>query len=524
MNLANWLSRNGRSFADRPAIILGTRALRSYRETALRAGQLAQALITDLGLHAGDRVALFATNGPDYADILYAIWWSGLVAVPVNAKLHPSELTHILKNSGARLLFVSADKASTVQQAETGSLRVIEMGSGDHLRLLQNDGMAVAPASPDDAAWLFYTSGTTGKPKGAILTHRNLAAMCAGYWACIDRLGPQDNLLHAAPMSHGSGIYILPHMACGSCMIVPESGGFEPAEIANLLSVHQNVSLFAAPTMVNRLTRFEEQIPVDGLKALIYGGAPMYVADAQAALARFGPRLVQIYGQGESPMTITCLDRETIANTADPHHTEKLGSVGLPYPNVLVDVVDDRGQSLPCGESGEIIVKGESVMPGYWRNEDATAQAVRNGWLFTGDIGRFDSRGYLSLVDRSKDMVISGGSNIYPREVEEVLLSHPDVREASVIGRPDPEWGEVVVAYIVGDATPNALDLYCLDHIARFKRPKHYIVIDALPKSNYGKILKTALRRLDAEGSANQLRRPLNFAHAPTFGGNDGRF
>jgi long-chain acyl-CoA synthetase len=228
----------------------------------------------------------------------------------------------------------------------------------------------------------------------------------------------------------------------------------------------------------------------------------MYVEDALAALERFGPRLAQIYGLGESPMTITTLSRQDIADRAHPRWLARLASAGRPFAGVEV-MVADADRSLPDGEAGEVLCRSDVVMAGYWRDEAASAAALRGGWLHTGDIGAFDHDGYLTLMDRSNDLIISGGSNIYPREVEEVLLRHRQVREVSVIGRPDREWGEAVVAYVVGEASRDALDALCLDHIARFKRPKHYVFVDALPKNNYGKVLKTELRKMDAAREQN---------------------
>jgi long-chain acyl-CoA synthetase len=225
----------------------------------------------------------------------------------------------------------------------------------------------------------------------------------------------------------------------------------------------------------------------------------MYLADALAALERFGPRFAQIYGQGESPMTITLLSKQEIADREHPRWTERLASAGRPFAGVEVMVAGADNRPLPAGETGEILCRGDVVMPGYWTNPDATTATLRRGWLHTGDVGAFDADGYLTLKDRSKDVIISGGSNIYPREVEEILLEHERVQEVSVIGRPDPEWGEVVVAYVVGDADRKELDAMCLNGIARFKRPKDYVFVPGLPKNNYGKILKTELRELDAE-------------------------
>jgi long-chain acyl-CoA synthetase len=259
------------------------------------------------------------------------------------------------------------------------------------------------------------------------------------------------------------------------------------------------MSMFAAPTMVKRLVDHGGDFEASNVRTIVWGGAPMYVEDALKALDRFGPRLAQIYGQGESPMTISVLTKQDVADRDHPRWLERLGSAGRPYACLEVKVADGEDNALPAGETGEIICRGDVVMPGYWKNPDATAQTMRGGWLHTGDVGVFDADGYLTLKDRSKDMIISGGSNVYPREVEEVLLKHAAVREVSVIGRPHPEWGEVVVAYVVGDAKTGELDELCLGEIARFKRPKDYVFVEALPKNNYGKILKTDLRELDAK-------------------------
>lgn len=224
----------------------------------------------------------------------------------------------------------------------------------------------------------------------------------------------------------------------------------------------------------------------------------MYVADAVDALDAFGPRLAQIYGQGETPMTISTLGREEIADRGHPDWHARLGSVGRPFGAVEVIVADGEDRPLPPGEIGEILVRGPTVMAGYWNDEAASARTLAGGWLHTGDLGAFDAAGFLTLKDRSKDVIITGGTNVYPREVEEVLLTHPAVREVSVIGRADPEWGETIVAYVVGAAAPDELDALCLAHIARFKRPKDYVFTDALPKNNYGKVVKTELRARDA--------------------------
>jgi len=294
---------------------------------------------------------------------------------------------------------------------------------------------------------------------------------------------------------------------------VPHSGGVDGDEVAALLRRWPGTSFFAAPTMVKRLAgdRAIAGANLSHLKTIIYGGAPMYLADLESALGTFGPRLAQIYGQGETPMTITALSKADHADRHHPRWRDRLQSVGVPRTDVEVRVVGDDDRELPIGEVGEVVVRGEVVMAGYWNQPDATAETLRGGWLHTGDIGSFDADGYLTLRDRSKDLIISGGMNIYPREVEEALLRHPGVRAAAVVGRPDREWGEAVVAFVVaaeGDAAPAAddLDRTCLEHIARFKRPKEYRFVDALPTNNYGKVVKRELRdRLRSETEGGPL-------------------
>jgi long-chain acyl-CoA synthetase len=359
--------------------------------------------------------------------------------------------------------------------------------------------MAIAAREAGDPAWLFYTSGTTGRPKGVTLTQKNVMALVLNYFSDVDAIAPGEAIIHAAPMSHGSGFYILPHVAHAGLNVVPESGGFDAPEIYALLQARRGVTMFAAPTMVKRLVDFPGDADTRNLKTIVYGGGPMYVADCKAAMARFGPKLAQIYGQGESPMTITAMGKAIHAATGHPRYDERMASVGQAFTGVEVRVGDADDRPLPAGAIGEILVRGDPVMAGYWDNPQASAETLRGGWLHTGDVGSLDEEGFLTLKDRSKDVIISGGSNVYPREVEEVLLRHPGVSEVSVVGKSDPEWGEVVVAFIVARGKqPEAaeLDALCLDNIARFKRPKAYRYVEALPKNSTGKVLKTELRKL----------------------------
>lgn len=437
---------------------------------------------------------------------LFAIWHAGLIGVPINAKLHHKEFEYILSDSQARVCFVSPELLDSIgplpYQMEELEL-VIATGSPDYLALAGDDQIDIIDVAPTAPAWLFYTSGTTGRPKGATLTHRNLLAMTMSYFADIDKISHFDTIIHAAPMSHGSGLYGLPHIAKAANNVVPASTHFDPAEIWLLVEMHRGVSFFAAPTMIKRLTQSASLATSNNLKTIIYGGAPMYRADLERAIEVIGPRLVQIYGQGESPMTITALSKQSHADRKHPRYRELLGSVGFPRTDVEVRIVDQDGMPLVPGAVGEITVRGDVVMAGYWNDPQATRHALRDGWLHTGDVGCCDPDGFVTMMDRSKDLIISGGSNIYPREVEEVLLCHPGVVQVSVVGIPDPEWGEQVVALVVLEpgvtVCAETLDALCLENIARFKRPKRYHFLDTLPTNNYGKVLKTELRQFLGE-------------------------
>ncbi|MBI3436941.1 MAG: AMP-binding protein [Proteobacteria bacterium] len=514
-NLALALVQAAMAAPELPALGHGARMVATYAQLARRAGSLAAALRQRLRLVPGDRVAIAARNTPEFIEILYGIWHAGLAAVPVNAKLHAAELGYILDHCGARAAFVGRDIAAALgAHAPAGLERAIVIGGDEYAALMTADPAPIIARARDDLAWLFYTSGTTGRPKGAQLTHGVLDVMSRAYLAEVDPVAPGDGLLHGAPMSHGSGLYIMAHVANRGVNIVPESGGFDAPEIFALLRGWPRSSLFAAPTMVNRLIECAADFPLDHLRTIVWGGAPMYVEDARRALDRFGARLAQIYGQGESPMTITRLTRAEIADREHPRWIDRLASAGRAFGAVDVMVADADDRALPADAAGEILCRGGAVMPGYWRDPQASAATLRGGWLHTGDIGALDAEGYLTLKDRSKDVIISGGSNIYPREVEEVLLRHQAVREVSVIGRPDRQWGEVVVAYVVGEAPASELDALCLDAIARFKRPKEYLFVDALPKNNYGKVLKTQLRARDA--SRAQTPQSMPPARGPT--------
>ena len=507
-NVASLLLRTARCWPRLPAVAVGDRVACDYATLAKRAARMAGAFAA-AGLLPGERIAIVSRNAAEYIETLFGCWWAGQVVVPVNTKLHARELAFILADSGARWAFVDAMWRAAIGEAMADAPaleRVVELGGAEYARLCDASPRdEPAACTTGDPAWLFYTSGTTGRPKGVVITHGNLLAMSQSFLANVESVASGDAILHAAPLCHGSGLYVLPHVLAGAVNVVPESGGFDPAEIVTLIRAWDRASFFAAPTMVKRLVSEPSlaHARLDHLKSIVYGGGPMYVADCKGAFAALGPRLAQIYGQGESPMTITAMTRALLADALARGDDARIGSVGVAQTGIDVIVAGEGDLPLPAGEVGEILVRGPTVMAGYWMNPEASAATLANDWLHTGDVGSFDADGFLTLKDRSKDLIISGGSNIYPREVEEVLQAHPDVAEVAVVGRAHPEWGEEVVACIVACVDPasrsaleQALDALCLEHIARFKRPKAYVFLTELPKNNAGKVLKTALRDL----------------------------
>ncbi|MBD0416832.1 class I adenylate-forming enzyme family protein [Oryzicola mucosus] len=498
MNIATWLEKTAKSSGDRPAILLGERILATYDAFLGRASALAVELCAD-GIAPGDRVALVAKNCPDYLVAMFGVWIAGGVIVPVNAKLHPKEAGWIIGDSEAKLVFADDAMTGDLSTHFCGPIRTI----GDSLleTPVLGDCIPAHSCRADENAWLFYTSGTTGRPKGVQITHGMLTAMSLAYLNDVDDIAPDMAAYYAAPMSHGAGLYAPVHVLRGARHIVPAAAHFDPQDLLDLSGRCGPTSMFLAPTMVKRLTETAKAAGRrgEGIGTIVYGGGPMYRADIEEAVDWFGPRFVQIFGQGECPMAITALSRAEVADRTHPHWRERLAGVGRAQCAVEVAIGDADGAPLPLGSQGEIMVRGLPVMPGYWRNPEANAKTLKSGWLMTGDVGYLDADGYLTLQDRSKDVIISGGTNIYPREVEEVLLTHPCIREVSVVGRPSAEWGEDIVAFVV--LSPGAtldresLDAHCVNEIARFKRPKDYIVIETLPKNNYGKVLKTELRQ-----------------------------
>jgi acyl-CoA synthetase (AMP-forming)/AMP-acid ligase II len=511
MNVFSLFENAVAAWGDRTAVRCGARR-QTYRELDAATAAFA-AHLASLGLAPGDRVAVFMQNGLLYPAVLLGAFRGGYVAVPINAKLHPREVGYIVENAAAKAIVVDSDALEGVAGAGL-SLRSEDFvvagtssAPGNLDALLRRKTANAGPpeeCNPSDPAWLFYTSGTTGRPKGAMLSHRNLIAMAVNCLADICAFGPNDRLLHAAPRSHGSGMYLIPALSRGAENIIDAGGAFDPDRILGFVAQERVTVLpFLAPTMIVRLLEADPTIRTPELRAIVYGGAPIHLEHLRAALRRFGPVLTQLYGQGESPMTISYLPASAHKDADD----ETLRSAGFVRSGVEVGILDGTACPLPRGETGEIAVRGDVVMEGYWRNEAANAASFVGGWLRTGDIGRFDARGRLHVLDRRHDMIISGGSNIYPREVEDVLIQHPAVKEAIVFGVPDAEWGENVVAAVVAredyaDLDAETLIAFCRDHLASFKKPKRIEFLAELPKNAYGKVLRRTLRdRLESQWS-----------------------
>ncbi|MEO3386686.1 AMP-binding protein [Mesorhizobium sp. CAU 1741] len=469
------------------------------------------------GCARGDRVLLFLRNCFEFPVLLLAPMRAGLVVVPTNAKLHPREVAWIAGNAEPRLIFTHREHVAELRAnlPEGHSCAIIAI---EDFALPQPEAARsiTANVDPDDAAWIFYTSGTTGKPKGAMLSHRNLIAATVNCLADVFSFQGCDRVLHVAPLSHGSGLYLIPSLVRGAENIIYDRDGFRADEVFETVAdMSISVIPFVAPTMIVRLLEASPRIDIASLRGVIYGGASIHLEHIREAVARFGPIFHQLYGQGEAPMTISYLPGPDHLDADD----ETLGSAGYVRSGVEVRIIDEADNDVQDGEDGEICVRGDVVMKGYWRNPEATASALRGGWLRTGDIGRFDPAGRLRILDRRYDTIISGGTNIYPKEIEDVLAACPGVREVIAFGLPDDEWGQsVAVALVVEDANLGETEIlaYCRANLASFKKPKHIFFVPELPKNAYGKVLRRDLRNEQARLVLDRILPARRAPDAPT--------
>lgn len=499
-NVAGLLDGPAHVRARSPAILVGDVPHRDWGSLADAVARRAGGLRAVHGVRPGDRVAVVAVNHPAYLEALFSVWHAGGVVVPISARLHPREVAVLVAAAGAALCLVSANLAEDVAAVLPASVRQVVLGEAEDDALTRAAPVAMSPRGPQDDAWIFFTSGTTGRAKGARLTHGNLLAMTAAYYADVAPVGPEDALIHAVALSHASGLFSLPFLARGAAQVLPASGGFDADEVFELTRGHARSSFFVPPTLLRRLCAAGGlgETDVTRIGTVLVGAAPVRADDLRAGLAAFGPRLWNGYGQGESPCTITAMAPPSLAAAAAAGDDEGLTSVGTARWATRVRIAGQDGGEAPPGTVGEVLVDGPTVMAGYLDQPEASAEALRGGWLHTGDLGRMDAGGRLTLVDRVKDVLISGGENVYPREVEDVLLAHPCVEDVAVVGLPDPEWGERVTAFVVvsagRDLDPTALDALCLARIARHKRPQEYHRIAELPRNPAGKVLKSELR------------------------------
>lgn len=526
MNLAAFLAKSARQHGTREALRWGTTTL-TYQEFYERALSLGGELRAR-GLRRGDRVAIVTQNRPEILETMFGCFAAGLIAVPMNARLHPKEMAFIVEHAGASAIVHSNELRRGIEAELSG------MGELRHRFCLSVDGSAssydelmagghalesVDDVEPSDPCWLFYTSGTTGRPKGATLTHRNLTVQAMNYLSDVYNIQSTDVLLHVAPLTHGSGLVALPGVARGALNAISPHASFSPsAMFAQIEELGVTHVAFMAPTQIVKcLGEFvPHQWDLQTLHAICYGGAPIYVSDLQRAVETFGPVFAQIYGQGECPITATSLSREDhrhFVTTNDP----RLGSAGVTRTDVEVRVVDEDDHECAIGAAGEVIVRGDVVMKGYWNDPDSTSAALRNGWLHTGDVGTFDDEGYLYLLDRKKDVVITGGNNVYPTEVESVLITHAAVDQVVVVGIPDSYWGEAVHAVVVVrdgyELSAEELMTYCGEYLAGYKRPKSVDFVSELPVSAYGKVLRREVRDrywsgLDRQVAGGSVSRP----------------
>ena len=508
MNVGDQLHKAARLHEHRIAARCDDETL-TFAELEERSNRLANALLAH-GLKHGDRVATWLENSIRCLELDFALAKAGLIRVSLNPRLSAREAQYIFQDSDPRCLVYGASfdeqMAAAGQDTPQMNLRlrvhegtpVSATGSEDFETVL-SQGQPGAPGCAvdgEDIYCLFYTSGTTGRPKGVMLSHR---AMLHVAWNLLMEVGPiaiGEKVLLMQPLSHGAGFFVLPQYMKGGCSIIMRN--FDPGEVMRLAAEHEIEVIKLIPTMLQRVLRVPglEAMKLPRLRYMIYGASPMPAEPLKRAIQVFGPnRLVQIYGQSEAPVTLSILPAEE--HRLDQPWPNRLLSAGRPWSTVEMRVLNEQGQDVAPGGIGEVALRGPHMMSGYWKREDLTREAVQDGWLLTKDMGRIDEHGYVYLLGRKDEMIISGGYNIAPREVEDVLYQHPGVQEAAVVGEPDTEWGQAVVAYVVlreGHAgCENELPGFGREQLG-FKRPKRVYLMAELPKNAAGKIQKSALK------------------------------
>jgi fatty-acyl-CoA synthase len=456
----------------------------------------------------GDRVLLHARNSNAVLETMFATWMIGAVWVPTNFRLTPPEVAYLAQSSGATVhIFDSAfpDHASAARIENSACRLQISIGGsgGDDWEALAAFATPVlrpADVDRDHPAWFFYTSGTTGRPKAGVLTHGQMDyVICNHLCDLMPATTEHDASLVVAPLSHGAGVHALPQVARGAASILLSGERLDCEEAWSLIEKHRVTNMFTVPTILTMLTRHESVDRYDhsSLRYVIYAGAPMYRADQVHALGKLGKVLVQYFGMGEVTGNITVLPP---ALHSEDDSQMPVGSCGFPRTGMDVALLDESGRMVDAGTTGEICVRGPGVFAGYHDNAEATAKATAHGWFHTGDLGHMDPRGFVYITGRASDMYISGGSNVYPREIEEALLLHPAVAEACVVGVSHEKWGEAGVAVLVLEPGQNASPAELLSHLggrlAKYKWPHEFVFWAELPKSGYGKVTKRDVKSL----------------------------
>jgi acyl-CoA synthetase (AMP-forming)/AMP-acid ligase II len=492
MNATDALRRAARRWPEREALRDGDATI-AFAALEARVNRVARWLARR-GVRRGDRVATYLPNSIAHVVAQLAILRAGAAWVAVNRRLAPPEVAFMLEHAGVRMALSDADGLDPA--ARGGTLEdVIDVAGGDAVleRALASESDAPPSVTPDetDVARLRFTSGTTGRPKAAVLTHRAALASLRNLLAELHELGPADTVAHVAPLTHASEALVAPAFWRGARSVLCRE--FDAAALSDLMRRERVSLVFLVPTMIAALLDgARDPDAFASLRTLVYGAAPIPDELLGRALATLGPKLLQIYGLSECPFPITSLRKE------DHLEPERRGTCGLPTALNEVRVLDADGQPLPAGEVGTIAVRGPQLMREYWRDPAATAAALVDGWLVTGDLGRVDAAGFLTLVDRSDDVIISGGFNVYPREVEVVLEAHPAVVEAAVVGIPHERWGRGVAAWVVRKPSVTAgeqeLIDFCRARLAGYKKPLRVTFVESLPKSPTGKLLRRALR------------------------------
>jgi long-chain acyl-CoA synthetase len=500
-------TKHARNQPNKTAIVFNDVRL-TFKELNDRVCRLGNGLLS-LGVRKGDRMGILMTNCHQYVEFYFACFKIGAIATPINFRFAGPEITYVMNNAGVKVLLTGGEFYKTIEEIKEDFYSLEQVicidDKGDatigYEDLLESSSEEepVVDLDDDEVIFLGYTSGTTGRPKGAMLTHRNI--LCSSQAIVFHReMTPKDSYLFSAPLFHvaASG-GMMGTLFCGAKNVILDK--FDPKMVLETCECEGVTMAILIPTMISLLLDFPDldKYDLSSLKKVPYGAAPMPPAIIKRAIQVFDVEFNQAYGQTEiSSGYITFLGGEDHLLDGTEQSERRLASVGKEGINAEIRLVDDEGRDLPRGQIGEIVVRGQHVMKGYWNDPEETAKALRNGWLHSGDMGCMDEDGYVYLADRKKDMIITGGENVYPKEIENLLYEHPDIKDAAVIGIPDEKWGESIRAFVVvkegAGISEQEIIEYCKMHLSSYKKPKSVEFVHDLPRNPSGKVLKTVLR------------------------------